>query len=227
MKNAGVYFLYIRGQGSQPPVHISPFHHERGQPRRQAARGESVTGCSSPSQVGIGERDSHHSWTVHEIMVTVALRQPPLLPVTATYQFMIDSVGAGSGTTADTLYSIPPDIVRTIEPDGPPVTVTIEASNPGQNAVLNFTGNANQRVAVVVSPSSPLGTVSLRRPDGSTQASASSGPAAAFMEPQQLAAAGTYTVRVDPLQATTETATLNMRCAPGSHGFSYNRRATS
>jgi hypothetical protein len=140
--------------------------------------------------------------------------EPPPLPVAGTYQFMLDPVGNGTGTTAVTLYNIPADVTGTIQPDGSPVTVTIEEGNPGQNALISFPGSANQRVSLLVSQGSPIGTVSLLRTDGTIQASVSTGPAAVFMEPQNLATSGTYTLKADPFQANTGSITLSLYDVP-------------
>jgi hypothetical protein len=148
----------------------------------------------------------------HSTGILVTLMEPPLLPVTGTYQFMIDPINNGTGTTAVTLYDIPPDQTGTIVPDGQAESVTI--NDPGQNAVFSFSGTANQRVSLRVSPSSPLGTVSIRRPDGSTQGFVSSGVATGFMEPQVLATTGTYTIKVDPLGAATGTVSLELYDVP-------------
>ena len=148
----------------------------------------------------------------HSTGILTTLMEPPVLPLTGTYQFLLDPVGNSTGTTTVTLYDIPPDITGTIPSDGQPQGVTIDV--PGRNAVFSFAGTANQRVSLKVSSSSFLGSVSLRRPDGSSQASLSSGPIAAFMEPQALATTGVYTIKIDPLQAGTGTVTLNLYNVP-------------
>ena len=59
-----------------------------------------------------------------------------------------------------------------------------------------------------------MGTVSLRRPDGSSQASVPSGIVASFMDTQELASSGTYTLKVDPSNAATGTTTLTVYDVP-------------
>jgi hypothetical protein len=146
------------------------------------------------------------------ITVGTNLVEPPLLPAAGTYQWLLDPTGSATGTTALTLYDVPADVSATITTDGTPVNVA--TSVPGQNGVLTFTGAQNQRVSVRTAPSAPLGTVSLRRPDGTVQASVGSGPASAFLEPQTLATTGTYSLLVDPTGAATGTTTVNLYVVP-------------
>ena len=79
------------------------------------------------------------------------LVEPELLPVTGTYQFLLDPTGNGTGTTAFTLYNkVPADFSGTTAADatGRPVSTTV----PGQNGALTFSGSQNDRVRLVVSP---------------------------------------------------------------------------
>jgi YD repeat-containing protein len=137
-----------------------------------------------------------------------------VLPSTGTYSLFADYLAANTGNVTLTLYSVPADVSGTITPaqagDSEAVAVTV----PGQNGVLTFSGTANQRISVKTSSFSPTGSVTLRRPDDSVQATISSGIAAAFMDTQVLATTGTYSVKVDPTNATTGTTTLTIYDVP-------------
>ncbi len=67
-----------------------------------------------------------------------------VLPVTGTYTILVDPQGTNKGSVTLTLYDVPADISGSIDRGGSAVTVT--TNTPGQNALLTFTGTANQRV---------------------------------------------------------------------------------
>lgn len=152
---------------------------------------------------------SHQSASIGAL---AAFIDTTVLPSTGTFSLFTNYLQANTGEVTLTLYSVPADLTGTIQPDGPAESVTINA--PGQNALLSSSGTAGQRVSLNVSGSSPVGTVSFRRPDGSTLASVSSGVLSSFMEPQVLATTGTYTIKVDPLKAGTGTVTLSLYDVP-------------
>ncbi len=136
--------------------------------------------------------------TTAGIGVTTALLEPPLLSLAGTYAILVDPTGSATGTTTLTLYNVPADYSNTITAGGSAVTVTTTV--PGQNGAVTFTGTSGHRMAANVG-SGPLGTVSMRAPNGTSLASVSSGVATAFIEPTTLAAAGTHSLFVDSLQA--------------------------
>lgn len=72
---------------------------------------------------------------------------------------------------------------------GFPLTI----STPGQNALLSFTGTAGQRVSHRATGGLP-GTISILKPDGSSQASVTNGVFGSFIDTITLATAGAYTV---------------------------------
>ena len=69
---------------------------------------------------------------------------PVNLPETGVYTVYVDPHGTSVGEVTLTLYTVAGDITGNISPDGTPTTVT--TITPGQNALLSFTGSANQRV---------------------------------------------------------------------------------
>jgi YD repeat-containing protein len=145
------------------------------------------------------------------IGVTTALLEPPLLAQTGTYSILVDPTGTATGTTTLTLYNVPADASGTITAGGSAVTVTTTV--PGQNGALTFTGTAGHRMALNVG-AGPVGTVSLRQPDGTTLASVVSGALSAFMEPTTLPGSGTHSAFVDYLQANTGSIALTLYDVP-------------
>jgi uncharacterized protein YhfF len=135
--------------------------------------------------------------------------EPQPLPTAGTYSIVIDPQGTSVGSATFTLKNLLPDITGTIVPDGPPVTVTTTA--PGQNAILTFTGAANQRVNLNISGNTIPGVlVYLKKPDGTTQAGISMAGATGFMGATTLQTAGTYSVLVDPQGTAVGSATLTL-----------------
>jgi hypothetical protein len=145
------------------------------------------------------------------IGVTTALLEPPLLAQTGTYSILVDPTGTATGTTTLTLYNVPADASGTITAGGSAVTVTTTV--PGQNGALTFTGTAGHRMALNVG-AGPVGTVSLRQPDGATLASAASGALSAFIEPTTLPSSGTHSAFVDYRQANTGSVALTLYDVP-------------
>lgn len=156
-------------------------------------------------------RPNLRSMSTAGIGVTTALLEPPLLEQTGTYSILVDPTASATGTTTLTLYNVPADISGTITAGGSAVTVTTTV--PGQNGSLTFTGTAGHRMALNVG-AGPLGTVSLRQPDGTALASASSGAVSAFIEPTTLATSGTHSAFVDYLQANTGSVALTLYDVP-------------
>jgi hypothetical protein len=138
--------------------------------------------------------------------------EPVALPVSGDYSIFTDYAQAATGSLTHTLYAVADDITGTIAPGGSPVGVTI--TTPGQNGSLTFSGTANQRVSLLVS-AAPFGTVSLRKPDGTAQASVSTNPSfTRFMEPQTVATTDTYAIKVDPDTTGTGTYTVTLYDVP-------------
>jgi YD repeat-containing protein len=138
-----------------------------------------------------------------------------VLPSSGTYSLFGDYTAANTGSFNVTLYSVPADVSGTITPTVPPgdSSVNVSISTPGQNGTLTFAGTSAHRYSLKAS-SGPSGSVSLVRPDGSTQASLTSGALAAFMEPQTLATTDTYSLKVDPTNAATGSLALTLYDVP-------------
>jgi hypothetical protein len=141
------------------------------------------------------------------------------LPATGTYTAVVDPIGSATGSATLTLHDVPTDVVASIVPGGPPLTVT--TTSPGQNARVTFTGSAGQRVSLEVANVS-IGTstccsakLSLLDPGGATLASILSfGTSGAFLDTTTLPVAGTYTILVDPQGTATGSADLRLYDVP-------------
>jgi hypothetical protein len=119
------------------------------------------------------------------------------LPVAGTYTITLNPGGLNTGTATLTLYDVPADLAGTITVGGPAVALTTTV--PGQNATLTFSASASQAVTVRITGNT-MGSVAvtLRKPDGSTQTSSTSSGASFNLSAQTLAAAGTYSIFVNP-----------------------------
>ncbi len=140
--------------------------------------------------------------------VTTVLLEPPLLSHAGTYSILLDPTGSGTGTTTFTLYNVPPDLAGPIPADG--TAHVVSTSIPGQNGLYTFAGTAGNRISLKQA-GLPFGTVTIRKPDGSTLVSA---PIANFIDATALPTTGTYAVFVDYLAANTGTLTLNLYTVP-------------
>jgi RHS repeat-associated protein len=86
------------------------------------------------------------------------------LPITGTYTlFVRPQTGSASGSVTLEIDGVQ-DVVGTITPNGPPVTVSF--TKPGQQARLSFNGMAGRRLAVHVQ-TGVLGQVRILNPNGS------------------------------------------------------------
>lgn len=132
------------------------------------------------------------------------------LPLTGTYTVAIDPESTATGSAALTLYDVPPDVTGTITPGGGPVTTTV--GTPAQNAVYSFAATQGQQVSIRMSNSTfSSGWLTLYRSDGSEVALTSF--STGFIDTQTLDA-GTYTIEVDPSDASTGSAVLTLFDVP-------------
>jgi hypothetical protein len=135
------------------------------------------------------------------------------LPVSGTYTLVLDPQNLDVGGATLTLYDVPPEVTGSLTVGGSSVNVSL--GTPGQNAVLTFTGTAGQRVTVrasnvTIGPSTCCSFVlSVRRPDGATQAATLLGTNGGVLS-STLSAAGSYSVQIDPQAAASGGATLGL-----------------
>jgi RHS repeat-associated protein len=132
----------------------------------------------------------------------------PVLPVTGTYEAVIDPEVARTGSVVVTL-SDEAD-AGTVDATGPGAVVTI--GRPGQDARLRFAGTAGQRLSLAgTGPTVGTYFVSVLRPDGTVLVTprALSGTAP-DLDPPVLPATGSYDVLVDPQSAATGSVTMTL-----------------
>lgn len=139
------------------------------------------------------------------------------LPTAGTYTVFVDPTAANTGSVTVTLYDVPPDITGPITPGGSPVSLTFNV--PGQNALLTFAGTANHRVSLRTTNATMSQCnldVAIRKPDGTNLASKTcmGSGGAGFIDTQILPVDGTYTVFVNPINATTGSVTVTLFDVP-------------
>ncbi|HJS70130.1 MAG TPA: hypothetical protein VJ744_04930, partial [Gaiellaceae bacterium] len=155
------------------------------------------------------------------------------LPSAGTYTVLVDPQSTNVGSATLTLHDVPPDVTGSITSEGPPVVVT--ATQPGQNALVAFSGSAGRRVSVGISDVT-VGTstccsvrVSVLRPDGRTLVSpVFVGTNGGFLDATTLPSTGTYTILVDPQGPTTGGVSLTLYDVPAdaTAGLAAGKSAT-
>ena len=135
------------------------------------------------------------------------------LPVDGTYSIFVDPFQQYTNGTTVTLTEPPEDLVETITPGGPPVTVT---TTIGQNARLTFSGSAGQHISLALTDVSINGSVvSIIHPQGWTMESEFIyGGNIHFFDTMTLPADGAYTIYVDPYSSDTGQMTLTLYDVP-------------
>jgi hypothetical protein len=141
------------------------------------------------------------------------LLEPIVLPLAGSYTVVVDLGVNGANTgTLDISVADATDVTGPIIAGGASVPVTIAV--PGQNAALTFNGNAGQSVSAVASnatfPGGCIWSISIVKPDGNTLTTGRSCGGGAFIDTTTLPATGTYTLRLDPADASTGSATLSL-----------------
>ncbi|WP_241021941.1 IPT/TIG domain-containing protein [Burkholderia sp. Ac-20353] len=137
------------------------------------------------------------------------------LPATGTYTIKLAPDSTATGAATFTLYNVPPDPTGTITPGGSPVTLT--TTTPGQDLSLTFSGTAAQRVSLTTSENTSLastcGTITIVNPDGSSLTS-SRMCSTYYSDALTLPATGTYTIKLDPDNTATGSATFTLYNVP-------------
>lgn len=137
-----------------------------------------------------------------------------VLPAAGVYTILVDPTAANTGNMTLALAEIPPDVTGSITPGGAPVEVDVGIA--GQNARVTFAGTAGQRVSLTLSGVSIVQSeVSILRPNGAPMVyPISVNTSGRFIDPQGLAATGTYTILIDPLGSSTGRVTLALADVP-------------
>ncbi len=131
-----------------------------------------------------------------------------VLPVTGTYTLRFlpfYNFGWQTGSFTLTLSEDPASVPILI--DGAALTITL--TRPGQHQAATFTGTAGQRLSLAFTSVTANSTVTVRKPDGTTLATAQAFTGANLDLPD-LPATGTYTIWVDPNNAGTGSLTLTL-----------------
>jgi hypothetical protein len=121
---------------------------------------------------------------------------------TGNHSLFLNPSATSTGSITFTLFDVPADPAPALTVNDPAVTVT--TTTPGQNAEPTFVGATGQVVTVRLTGNT-LGsvTVTLIRPNGTTQATTVSAATSFTLPSQTLTAGGTYKVRINPSGATT------------------------
>ena len=141
------------------------------------------------------------------------------LPSAGTYTVLVDPQSSNVGSATLTLHDVPPDATGSVAAGGPAAVVaTVE---PGQNALVAFSGTAGRRVSIGIADVT-VGTstccsvrVSVLRPDGRTLVSpVFLGTNGGFLDATTLPSTGMYTILVDPQGPTTGGVSLTLHDVP-------------
>jgi hypothetical protein len=125
--------------------------------------------------------------------------EPVALPQNGIHILWADPTGSGTGTLTHWLYTVV-DVTATTTLHAAPLSVTT-APTPGARVFLSVTNDTAGQLATVRITSNTIGqmTVSLLRPDGTTQVSVTQGGTSFTLAQQALAVVGPYQVLIDPV----------------------------
>jgi hypothetical protein len=138
--------------------------------------------------------------------------EPVKLAVGGVYKVKVDPQSAGYGNVTVGLYVVPADTTGTLTLGTP---LTISTTVPGQNATRTFTGTAGQRLSFKFSSVTMAKVkVIVKAPNGSIPMQHTIETDSDFVEPITLPVTGTYTVTIDPQQASTGSVTLTFYNVP-------------
>ena len=121
------------------------------------------------------------------------------LPATGTYTIVIDPSGGSPVTMTLTAYSVPADASASTTPGAAAASIPITV--PGQNGLVSFTGVAGERVSFRLTTAMSV-RFTVSKPD-STTLFATMAPGNTFIDVTTLPVSGTYTIAVDPFDAST------------------------
>jgi RHS repeat-associated protein len=144
------------------------------------------------------------------------------LPETGTYTLQISQLQGWTGTVAVTVNSAP-NVTATATVDGGGLPLNI--ADPGQHAIVSFTGSAGEKVFTSLDMSPAMtnsGHINLlEEPAGTVLATTAFGGSAGYLNTLTLPASGTYELFLDPVDNTggyTGTITLTLNSAPDQTG---------
>jgi RHS repeat-associated protein len=163
--------------------------------------GNVIVNLLSPSGGNIGTTSVITSNLTHYIDTTT-------LSSTGTYSVQVDPQDDTTGTTTITLYSVAADNTGTTAIDAIPATVTLAV---GQNALLPFRGASGQSLQFDRSGISISNAAyTILNPDGSTLVGSGVQGMSSATLTATLGSTGVYTLKVDPFQDATGSATVTL-----------------
>jgi hypothetical protein len=121
------------------------------------------------------------------------------LPATGTYTIVVDPSGGSPVTMTLTAFSVPADASATTTPGGAAASIPITV--PGQNGLVSFNGVAGERVSFRLTTAMSV-RFTVNKPDSSTLFTTMA-PGNTFVDVTTLPVSGTYTIAVDPFDAST------------------------
>lgn len=173
----------------------------------------SMTGGSNYVEVSIKNPDGSVLTSANFVTAAGTFIDVQTLASNGTYTVYVNPSDSSTGSATLTLYNVPADVTGNVTLGTPFIETT---TVPGQNALLSFNGTTGQRVTINIGGVTLTGgsgyvDVTLRKPDGTTLASANFvNSGGAFINTQTLPATGVYTILVNPLDSSTGSATLTV-----------------
>ncbi len=132
--------------------------------------------------------------------------EPIILPATGTYEVLVEPASAGSVKLSS--YEVK-DVTETLTPTAEGAVKAVSLPTPGQNARYTVTVTAGEAVSVKTTATAFTGRYRLEWLNSAGTVLASTGSSGnEFWEQYKFATAGTYTLVVNPEEATTGSTTL-------------------
>jgi subtilisin family serine protease/uncharacterized protein YhfF len=177
------------------------------------------TACCSSAKVSVLKPDGTSLISPTGFGLSGGFVDTKTLPVSGSYQVVIDPQSNAVGSATLTLYDVPSDVQTDVVPGGAPTSLTI--SVPGQNGFFRFDGVAGRRIALKLTDVT-IGTaccssakVSVLKPDGTTLISPTGfGLSGGFVDTKTLPVSGSYQVVIDPQSNAVGSATLTLYDVP-------------
>src|SRR5664280_495554 len=141
------------------------------------------------------------------------------LPQTGTYTIFVDPYQATTGLIDVTVWNVPDDPALSSPVFGTPVTLNI--TTPGQNGSVTFSGHTGQRISMQADSNGLWFWASVKNPDGTVLVQPTiAGSGHNYIDVFTLPQTGTYTIFVDPYQATSGLIDVNVRNVPDDPALS-------
>jgi RHS repeat-associated protein len=138
------------------------------------------------------------------------------LPSTGTYTITIDPHSLSAGTMTLTIWDVPADATGTVTPSTSGSSASTTTTVPGQNAKINFTGTAGQKILYRVDSETyaDLVNVDLRKSDGTWVGGIFNASAGSYSSTLTLPDDGTYNLLINPGGTATGSLSLTVYDVP-------------